>query len=153
MSNALNELAMVDREARKQGAQLIQQFGAGIITNDDFDNDFPRSRTDPALGEIHDRLWLSWDDRFTHRLTDKYRLNQEGQALFQRCVLFLHSNLEYEWRRFRPAGIKLIFFRMLHLQKAEVLEQQAVERLREFGELDVWPFRRREDYEREKSAN
>jgi hypothetical protein len=40
-------------------------------------------------------LWLSWDDRFTHRLEGEYQLTDQQKSLFNRCVAFLQTELEY----------------------------------------------------------
>ena len=85
---------MVDTKNRIVAAELVREFAAGQLTNDDFDEQYPRSE-DRAIQNIGNVLWLSWDDRFTHRLEGEYQLTDQQRALFERCIAFLQTELEY----------------------------------------------------------
>lgn len=50
---------MIDRVARNRAALLLRRFAAGRITNDDFTNEFPSSKNDPALRAVDQRAWAS----------------------------------------------------------------------------------------------
>ena len=141
---------MVDRELRTRGKQLIDQFLACAITNDDFDDESPCSRGDPALAGIHRVLWLYCDDRYTHYLNGKHCLGPKTHAIFRRCIAFLDSDVEYEWPRSFPVigGLTLILMRFLALRnKAKERERLAAAELEKIGDLDVWPFVRQTDYQ------
>jgi hypothetical protein len=86
---------MVDRKSRIKGAGLIREFLDCRITNDEFDERFPHDSYDPALKNIGQRLWFFWSDLETHRLDQEHQLSSDGKALFERCVAFLHTDLEY----------------------------------------------------------
>jgi len=89
---------MINREKRDIARRLVEKFLAAEITNDDFVNDYPcREKDDRVIVAIYERLWGFWDDRRTHTLTGKHDLNPEARALFERCIAFLNSDLEYEW--------------------------------------------------------
>jgi hypothetical protein len=85
---------MVDKQTRLQAASLIRDFKSGRITNDQFAVGFPRSG-DRAIGAINSMLWFYYDDLRTHRLTGKWSLSEERAQLFDRCALFLPTDLEY----------------------------------------------------------
>lgn len=85
---------MVDMKSRESAANLITEFAAGRITNDEFDEQYPESE-DRGVQTIGRVLWLSWDDRFTHRLEGEYQLTDQQKALFDRCRAFLQTELEY----------------------------------------------------------
>src|SRR6266404_680015 len=88
---------MIDRIKRDRLAQALRQLLSGRIDNLTFDDlDCPGNITnsdDQALFEIFYSVWPTYDDFKSHpmRLT-------EGQKLdFKRCVIFLHSDYEFEW--------------------------------------------------------
>ena len=88
---------MVDKQSRLKAATLIQDFKRGSITNDEFVAIFPRS-DDAAIGAIRSMLWFCYDDLREHHLTGNYALTEEGEQLFDRCILFLKTDLEYHGR-------------------------------------------------------
>ena len=85
---------MVDMKNRRAAADLIREFAAEKLTNDEFDEQYPQSE-DRAVQAIGNVLWLSWDDRFTHRLEGRYQLTDQQKAAYERCVAFLQTELEY----------------------------------------------------------
>jgi hypothetical protein len=85
---------MVDRESRNKAARLIDDFLSGRITNFTFQNEFPRSK-DKALHAINTRLWFAYSDLSEHRLDKTSHLNEYARATFNRCILFLGTDLEY----------------------------------------------------------
>lgn len=85
---------MVDRQSRLRAANLIQDFQPAAITNDELVDTFPRS-PDRAIVAIRSMLWFCYDDLREHRLTGKWALTKEGEELFERCILFLKTDLEY----------------------------------------------------------
>jgi hypothetical protein len=86
---------MVDTKGRAEAARLIGEFLEGRMTNDEFDEQYPQGSRDPALQNIRLCLWAFWSDLETHRLEREHALGAEQQALFQRCIAFLGTNLEY----------------------------------------------------------
>jgi hypothetical protein len=86
---------MVDARHRAKAAELIQEFIEGRITNDEFDEQYPHRSSDAALQNIWRYLWLFWDDRETHTLQGEHGLSTAQQALCERCVSFLQTDLEY----------------------------------------------------------
>ncbi len=125
---------MVDMEQRRVAAELIRKFAAGQLTNDEFDEQYPHSE-DKAIQTIGNVLWLSWDDRFTHRLEGRYQLTDQQKALFERCMAFLETELEYTG----PLAGRSVLDSVKGAWKRLVGEQQRV--LTEGSLKDPWwPF-------------
>jgi hypothetical protein len=86
---------MVDVRSRASAAKLIREFIEGRITNDEFDEQYPHRSSDPALQNIWRYLWLFWDDRQSHTLQGEHGLSPAQRALWERCVTFLQTGVEY----------------------------------------------------------
>jgi len=141
---------MVNREKRNLARHLVEKFLAGEITNDDLTNAYPcREKSDRAIPAIYDRLWGFWDDIDTHKLTGKYELTPEEKALFERCIAFLNSDLEYEWPLLEWRSLSQAFLRLTGLSRiADRRGEEWTERVRGIGKWEVWPFIREEDSNR-----
>ena len=88
---------MIDRAARDTFADLITRFVAGEISNDEFESAIPFSE-DAAIFEIYRwGGWFLYDDLQEYSLSGEAALSPEMQAIVARWVLFLHTELEYEW--------------------------------------------------------
>jgi hypothetical protein len=134
---------MVNLEKRQIGRRLIERFLAGEITNDEFNDMFPRDDADPALDAIYSNLWCYYSETHSHKLGGKYSLRPDAKDLFRRCAAFLGSDLEYEWPDYRWVSPKYALFRLFGLSK-RVNEQ--FERFTRHGSFEVWPFLREGDY-------
>ena len=103
---------MVDREARRQYAQLLRQFISGRMTNDEYEKRFDSIQAaagDPVVREAYEQIWMTYDDWYTHRMTGSHRLTGENRRSVARMVLFLHSDREYGWPLDQPWGCLLAF--------------------------------------------
>jgi len=49
---------MIDRIARRQAAELLRHFAAGQITNDQFEDQFPKVSGDAAVGTMGSQAWF-----------------------------------------------------------------------------------------------
>src|SRR5688500_7396013 len=89
----------IDRQSRDRYAELLRHFAAGRLTNVEYDDasDAYIAAGDVALSEIWWQMWQTYDDIREHRLTGKDELPREGRTDVARMVLFLHSDLPYEW--------------------------------------------------------
>jgi hypothetical protein len=89
----------VDRQSRHRYAELLRHFAAGQLTNDQYEDatEHLMRSEDLALRELWWTMWSTYDDLREHRLTGEYKLPPEGRATVARMVLFLHSDLPYEW--------------------------------------------------------
>ncbi len=138
---------MVDISKRKQAAVLIHQFVEGQISNDDYDSDFPDDTGDEGLLAVYDRLWLLYSDLAPSRL-HKTSLTNDEQAVIERCVLFLGTNLEYEGPRIRErktfAGLKNMLGRLIATEPNSVMGREAQENSVFLS--GWWPFANEEQY-------
>jgi hypothetical protein len=96
---------MVDRRARDEAAQLLMQFKDGLITSSQFAEVWPGESQDSVLQAICEVAWsvergagpeLAQGRHLEPRLPRPDALNADGQALFERCALFLRSDLELD---------------------------------------------------------
>ncbi len=134
----------MDRRARDIAAEALQKFMEGSISNREYERRFPRTKDDPALWAIYSHTWFCYSDTSEHTLTGKHALNDERHAILERCLLFLRSDLEFQWPppKFHPwYGI----LRFLGL--GWTLKRRAQEEMR-IGDVDVWPFLKKAHYEK-----
>lgn len=167
---------MIDIPRRKKLAFHLRQLSTGIITNDEFESNLAEDITkgwlpdqyyrhkdvgndDPAILPIAELAYGLYSDLEEHRLTEKYKLTDEGYTLIARCILFLRSEREYEWPKFDnrnpDVNISLIdlllimitlgFYTRYKRRKAEA----AFEEFKRSGPYEVWPFFRHEDYDQQ----
>jgi hypothetical protein len=141
---------MVDVEARRIAAALVARFRDRVITNDEFEDEWPRRSPDRALNAIAAALWGAYSDTHRHALTGRYALTEAGRAFFDRCIQFLKTDLEYEWPQDRyyargglhktPLIMSLGLLLPVHwMLKRRHAQQEAA------GDSAVWPFIRRAD--------
>jgi len=134
---------MVNRSKRLCAKSLLERFLACQITNDDFNDSFPCDKADGALEAIYCNIWPYYSENRTHKLDGKHALQPEVEELFRRCVVFLASNLEYEWPPYEWIDLKYGFMRLFASSKK--IDDQ-FERFKARGEFAVWPFIRQSDY-------
>jgi hypothetical protein len=135
---------MIDRNTRDTLAELLHRFVAGRLTNDEFSDRVPAS-DDQAVPEITRESWYLYDDLQEHRLTGKWRIGKPGRTEVARWILFLKTDLQYEWPRVnRWLLLVMVVPNLLTIGLLGVL-------LRHWyathGDFDVWPFMRSEDFE------
>jgi len=115
----------------------------GTISNREYERRYPRSKDDHALWEIYVQMWFLYSDLKEHTLTGEYALKEESRSFLDRCILFLKSDLDFQWPRqkFRPwYGL----FRIIGLGRfIDRLERKEMN----IGDVDVWPFLKKTEYE------
>lgn len=137
--------AMVDRAARDRAAELIRHLASGQITNDEFEDALPET-SDSAVSEVFRHgAWFLYSDTSEYRLTGKDALPRKVRPDIARWLLFLKSDLEYEWP-IQPAWGCLVYpiLNVLTLGCFACLSRMD---WAQRGHADVWPFIRRADYE------
>ena len=135
---------MIDRQARDAAAKILQAFMDGAVSNYKYEDSFPKSKDDPGLHAIHVELLFYYSDVRQHKLIGGNTLSPEARALYERCVLFLKSDLEFQWP---PPQLKLRygFLRLLGLGRAL---KRREEKEASIGEKQFWPFLNQDDYEK-----
>jgi hypothetical protein len=137
---------MIDKEARKQAAEIVRHFITGQMTNFDFEETRPTSKDD-VIWAIWQSLWCFYDDFSEHKLAGTWRLPQETKAEMTRWIMFLHGDEEYEWPAISWPGVRPLahgFFSRLF--KGPEREQKFMQA----GDYSVWPFISVKSYEQAK---
>jgi hypothetical protein len=131
---------MVATEKRRKAAQLLLDFYKGQITNDQMDNAWPRDADDPALSKVFWAKWGLYSDLREEYIGPKLRRNYLVAKAVHRCLVFLSSNLEYEWYGWPYPGTWADrVLRLFNSQRRQMYEA---------GNESVWPFYRKADYRR-----
>ena len=139
---------MIDRFKRDRLAEALRHLLSGRIHNLAFDDlDCPGAITDSndrALFEVFYSVWTCYDDFHSHplQLTDGQKLD------FKRCILFLHSDAEFEWPRKKRSGLIDYLWRVADWITGHRFSWRPVKPPPPPGDVAVWPFFRREDYDR-----
>lgn len=162
---------MIDTDRRKKLAFHLRQLAVGLTTNDDFENGVAEEITDGWLPEQYYRskaatnddpiiipmlelCWGLYDDTRRHKLIGSSKLSSEALKVIARCILFLHSDKEYEWPyfdvkpRFTLVDFLLAILTFGHNLKSIISEQeQFYLEWQRLGDFDIWPFFRHADYD------
>jgi hypothetical protein len=136
---------MIDRPSRRAVGELLRHLAAGQITNDQFAERLPRRSDDVAIAEIRHQAWFLYSDLREYRFTGKDRLSDEHRRDVARWILFLQSDLEYEWPRMSAPLSALLF--VANLVTLGWAGRAVVRRFKQHGAFDVWPFISRSEYE------
>ena len=88
---------MIDRDGRTRLGEMLRHLASGVVTNFQFEDRAPGRSKDMAIREIRDATWFFYSDVREHRLSGPDRLTPETKSAIARCVLFLQTDLEYEY--------------------------------------------------------
>ena len=134
---------MVNRHARDIASDAIREFMNGSISNKEDERRFQRSKDDPALRSIYRNLWFCYSDVKEHTLTGDHALTDENRAVVRRCLLFLKSDLEFQWL---PTTL-LDWAAILRVIGLGWIAKRRLERVARLGgDQDVWPFLTKAQY-------
>jgi hypothetical protein len=139
---------MINRKARDSAVELIRKLISGHITNDEFEDGYSSiSNDDSVIDEIyHYGTWYLYDDLKEHKLVGKYKLTDKTKSELAVWILFLKTDLEYEW----PHGLKKMCLDFIDL--CTIGFSRRIRRIyRLSGDDSVWPFYRKTDFERAKA--
>jgi hypothetical protein len=149
---------VIDRQARTEAVHALRRFIDCATTNDEYESEYPlpeifgrRWGGDRAIRAIYEFSWSWFDDFDSHRLEGKYALPDDFSPVAERCVLFLRTDCDYEWKeeKFIGSGLQPSHLLTLGLMTHRVAidEQLAAHLDQAEGEAHVWPFFRLADYE------
>jgi hypothetical protein len=165
---------MVDTERRKKLAFHLRQLSVGLITNDDFEerviNDVTKGwlpeqyyrakeakSDDQIIMPMLELCWSLYSDTKRHKLTGRYKLTDKQLKDIARYILFLHSDLEYEYPYMDVTNplIKFSFKDLLltvltlgqNIRDEQRKREQEIEEIKVKGDIEVWPFFLQQDYE------
>ncbi|OQP57385.1 hypothetical protein A3860_39875 [Niastella vici] len=167
---------MVDKERRKKLALHLRHLSVGLISNDDFEEavmdnvsdgwlpeQYYRSKLaksdddDPIIRPILELCWGLYDDTRNHKLIKSDVLTKDALKIISRCILFLHSDKEYEWPylnmnnpllRFSLKDLVLSVITLgHHYRNKREKHITSYYEWQKLGDYDVWPFFRKIDYQ------
>ncbi len=136
----------IDRNARDLLAEQLRHFVAKRTTNFEFnDAAFDVQTNDAGVRAVREAAWLLYDDLHQHKLTEEWSIEGKERREVARWILFLKSDLEYEWPVMRWWR-KLLrsMTTLLTLGVGTCLWDKHYWRQ---GERGVWPFLRSVDLE------
>jgi len=137
---------MVDRHSRNQLAEGIRALASGLITNDEFEQRVPVGSDDPAIRAVFSEgAWLLYSDLRQYRLSGKHRVPIQSKKEVARWVLFLKTDQPYQWPTL--GGLQKLIFVVMAVPTFGVFTKLYRSSLAKCGDIDVWPFIRRSDFE------
>ena len=139
---------MIDRIARDRLAFKLRRLASGRITNDDYDEEYPVQSADRGVEAVSYAGWSLYGDLWNYRLRGHYALSAETLRGVARCVLFLHSDAEYEWPVEPSRDVLWWLVHLFTLGRVDTRKWGAWQEWEATGEYSVWPFFRRADLER-----
>lgn len=169
---------MVDKDRRKKLALHLRQLSTGQLTNDEFEErvaedvtygwlpeQYYRSKEsktdDSVIRPILEFSWCLYDDTFNHKLKGAHKLSDAQTKEIARFVLFLHSDLEYDWTyvditspfmRFSFIDIlKSVVTFGQYYRDARLKREEEFDLMKKSGDFELWPFKTHEEYNRQLS--
>jgi hypothetical protein len=136
---------MVDRIARDKTVQLLKALLADGITNYRLEDEWPDQSSDFAVMAVGEQLWFYYDD-FPEKILTRASLGGDAIKMIERSLVFLMSNLDYQWPAYSFATEnRSLIERLLELGNDRSTQQW--ERFKTAGEIHAWPFLRLVDYQ------
>jgi hypothetical protein len=167
---------MIDKGRRKKLAMHLRHLSVGQISNDEFEDritedvtygwlpgQYYRSKEsktdDPVIRPILEYSWCLYNDTYNHKLKGRHKLADEQLKEIARFILFLHSDLEYEWTyiditnplmRFSFTDmLKSIISFGLHYKNKQLERVEEFEKMKCEGDFEYWPFKTILDFKRQ----
>jgi hypothetical protein len=144
-----------NRELRSVAAALVIRYCDREITNDQFEDGFGqlwRWTDDRAVKAIYTAIWTTYSDLREQYLDAGYDQSSELVLFFERCILFLKSDLPYEWERDNFIGLAPFtpIFRALSKAAKKISGNRPLAGLRcgpdSKEDWKVWPFKNESDF-------
>ena len=151
---------MIDREARAEAFKALRRFIECQSTSDEYEDEYPlpdvsgrRRSPDPAIQAIYEFSWSWFDDFYPHKLDGPHSLPEDTRQVAERCLLFLRSDVAYEWKQVRFIAAGAVLSNLITLgmmgRRLAIEDQLAAHLDQPEGDAALWPFFRRSDYEHE----
>lgn len=137
---------MIDKSARTKLSESLRHLVSGQITNYQFDNNMSLQSKDRAIRAIRLRAWHLYDDLRQYKLKGKYAIPPKDKSVVARWLLFLKTDLEYEWPT-HPSetwwGMLLSLFSLTLIPKMFWNKKWT-----HSGNSKYWPFIREKDFKK-----
>ncbi|MEO8236021.1 MAG: hypothetical protein ABI549_11450 [Flavobacterium sp.] len=164
---------MVNKERRKKLAYHLRHLSIGLITNDEFENyitddvsfgwlpeQYYRAKEskfdDGIIRPILELSWSLYSDLEDQKLKSKNKLSNEQLKEIAKYILFLNSDIEYQWPYFDTINPIIRFSFSEHISnflsfgkyyktKMNEKEKKFTE-MQKIGDFHYWPFINKEQY-------
>ena len=139
---------MVDRGARDALALYLRRLISGRMTSADyvFEADRLLRSRDPSIRPIVEAAYWTFGNFGPRRYIGESRVDRETRRHVARVVLFLRSELEYEWPP-DPAWAVLRDILWVVTLGGVTSGQESWARWRRSGQFSMWPFMNQSDFE------
>jgi hypothetical protein len=139
---------MIDIEGRNTLAQSLRHLVSGLITNDQFEDAARIESDDAVIHAVRDQAWLLYSDLHEHKLSGSDAVSKSDRRIVARLILFLQSDLDYEWPPHPfSGGVGIILRLFSFVISLGIIPHYVNKRWKASGDFAVWPFMRRIDYE------
>jgi hypothetical protein len=134
---------VIDRNARENLAQAIRAFVSGNISNVVFEERVLSKKTkDIAINEIFfSGAWHLYSDGYLHKFDSQQQLSASDKSSISRWILFLNHDFVYKWPTLKLWQLALCFLTFGLAKRCFQSRHESI------GDIDVWPFFTRSDYE------
>jgi hypothetical protein len=136
---------MIDREARNTLAEQLRHLVSGLITNDEFSDAVAVKTQDAGVRAVEEQAWFLYSDLSQHKLNGGHALSKSDRRTISRFILFLHSDLEYEWSKHPCTGFLRLLAWMVSFGQ---IPKHFDDKWKAQGDYDVYSFLRRGDHEK-----
>ena len=136
---------VIDTATRLRLALRLRRLASGRSTNDDYEEEWLSRATDPGIRAIFTQGWTLYSDMRSYRLRGRDSLSLEARHAVARWVLFLQTDLEYEWPPAPAWDAVTLLAAGLSLGRVDLRDWG---QWQDSGDVGVWPFFRQSDYRR-----
>ncbi|MEO8484384.1 MAG: hypothetical protein ABI634_19410 [Acidobacteriota bacterium] len=141
----------IDRGGRDRLAAGIRHLASGAVTNLEFEDRAEFDSPDPAIQAVFwGGPWQLYSDFRSYRLRGPDRLPNSVRREAARWILFLKTDLPYEWPPARR-GLRGLAYSIAwlagSLATAGLIRVWAKRSYAQLGDISVWPFIHRSDYD------
>ena len=139
---------MIDPDSRNRLAESLRHLVSGQITNDQFEDAAWIDSDDAIIDAVKWQAWFLYSDLHEHKLRGSHAVSKSDRLVVARFILFLHSDLSYEWPPHPFDGGVGVIARLLSFAVSfGIIPRRVDKKWKAVGDFDVWPFIRRKDYE------
>jgi len=137
---------VIDRDSRNALAEAIRALASGAISNFEFETRIPTRSLDPAIDAVFSGgAWFLYSDLSEYRLIGRHRLPRTAKSEIARWVLFLKTDLPYEWPTL--TGLSRLLMTIFAFVTLGLSSHVYRRTFRRYGDFEVWPFARRSDFD------
>jgi hypothetical protein len=141
---------VIDRKGREATATAVHELLGKYVSFEDFYYSYPARSIDDAVNAVRSGIFFAPTDG-----EGGVDFDRNSRKAVLRSVLFLRSDLEYEWSRFSmgcgscllsllSCGLYIPLWHWLHREEIKIANAQDAA-----GDVSVWPFYRKSDFDAE----